>query len=258
MGKALPGVAIGIYTDSAAVKLLQSGTSDANGQILFTGLEAKTHYIKVISMPKGYELPEFIIPLAAEADKTLERNIIFEQTDIGTPYDSRQLKSLKVSAGKLSPLFTPEKLNYTLKLDEKTGKVTITPVQSDTASQLYINGKSKKNIALSLKNGASSKVTIRIKPKSGHSRYYKVTVTRAKSKNANIKKLTVSAGKLSPSFKRTATAYTLVLAKSQSSVRLGISLESAYAQCSLYVNGKKTSSRTILLKRGEKRRCASW
>jgi len=249
VGKVIPDVKLGVYTDAAATVLFKSGTTDSAGQTTITGLEAKTYYIKVQAMPTGYKIPTNITALTAELDKTVGLTLLFDTEVLA--YKNWHLKSIAVSAGKLSPAFDPDKLNYKLKLDEKTSNVKITPTKADSSSKLYINGKSANSITVSLKKGQSKTVSIRVKPKSGSSKYYKITVSRAKSTNANIKKLTVSKGKLTPPFTKANRAYTLALTKSQSSVRLSLSLESTYSSYKLYVDGKRTSSRTISLDKGK-------
>ena len=218
-GNAVPGAVVGVYYDAAATSLYKQGTADANGLATISGLDPKTYYVKFISVPSGYQLSATVFSLAAEDNTVTERSIvIIKSGEQGYVYTSLQLKAIKVSTGTLSPKFDPEKRIYTLKLSEKTSKVTITPSKADSASKLYINGKIAKSITLTLTNGQSKKVTLKV-VSGKKSLTYTMTVSRAKSTNASLKSLAVSRGKLTPKFAAGTISYTLALTATQTGVR---------------------------------------
>ena len=249
-GSVIPGVNIGVYTDSSATALYKSGWTATDGTLLFTGLDAKTYYIKMINVPSGYKLPAAILTVTAEDDKTTEANIVLDKAAVQA-YKNWQLKNIAVSKGTLSPVFDSDTLKYSLKLDEKTSSVKITPTKADSASKLYINSKSVKSITVSLKSGETKKITIRVQPVSGKNVYYYVTVTRAKSSNADIKSLKSTRGTLQPKFSKDTTAYTLSLSRWQYYVRMNFVLDSAFSDYSLSLNGRTVHSKTLSIKRGE-------
>lgn len=95
------------------------------------------------------------------------------------------LKSLKVSAGKLSNKFSWARTSYTLKLSRNTSKVTLTPKKISSVAKTYIkvgDGSYKQitSKTLSLKRGKSSTVKIKVIAQDGSARIYKVVVKRAK------------------------------------------------------------------------------
>jgi uncharacterized repeat protein (TIGR02543 family) len=245
-GSLLNGVSVSIY-NSSDVKV-GSGTSGASGIIAVPGLAAGNYHLTVTAVPSGYQKPAANIDITIDAGKDSDFDILLEKSQVES-YLNWQLKSLKVSAGTLSPAFDPNKLSYKLQLSEKTSKVTLTPALADTASKLYINGKRVKSITVSLKNGASQKVTIQVRTTGGTKKNYTVTVTRSKSTNANLSNISASRGSLKPVFSRDITNYALNLKNTQTSVTITPKPSSSYASYSIKVNGK-TSGRTITLSKG--------
>jgi VCBS repeat-containing protein len=248
-GQPIPDVWMSAYKDSALTQLFGSAKSDASGKVVFTGLDAAPYWMKITSVPGGYKAPASAVTLTAEDSQTKTLVIVIDKQEIYA-YKNWQLRSLTVSAGKLSPAFDPDTLKYKLKLGEKSASVKITPKKADSASNMYIDGKKVKSVTVKLKPGKGKTVTIQVKPKSGKSYYYKIDVSRAKSSNADLKSIKISKGKLRPNFKASVTAYTLALKSSQSSVKFSLGLASDYADYKFKVDGK-SAGKTVSLKKGQ-------
>jgi hypothetical protein len=242
-GAVLAGVAINVFNSSNAK--VGGGTSDATGAVKVNGLIAGKYSVAVAAVPKGYQLPGSRIAVTMEAGKDKTLPLTIQKSAI----QSWQLKNIKVSKGKLVPAFDHEKLSYTLNLDEKTEKVTLTPQLADANSKLYINAKRVKYITIGLKNGETKTVSIKV-ILSTHNTVYSVKVTRAKSTNANLNRLTVSKGNLKPKFNANVTEYVLNLSKTQVKVKITPKTADPNAQYTITVN-KKSSKGTIELKPGD-------
>jgi parallel beta-helix repeat protein len=251
--KVVAGVKIGVYYDAATISLVKSGTTAANGTLSITGLDPKTYYVKIISVPKGYKLPTLVLTLAAKDDTVTERNLVIEKSEEqGYVYSAWQLKSLGFSKGKLNRTFDPSVWKYALKLDEKTSSVTFKPVKAESSATMYINGRRVTSKTFTLKNGKSA--TVKIKVVSGkHNFTYTVVVTRDKSSNTNLKSLKASKGTLTPAFAKSKYEYTLKLTASQSSVSFSFTLEGPGSTYLLNLDNKYVKSKLVSLKKGETR-----
>ena len=65
--KALAGAEFTLYSDDACATALSTATSDANGHISFTGLDAGTYYMKETAAPAGYTLNDTVYKIVIAA-----------------------------------------------------------------------------------------------------------------------------------------------------------------------------------------------
>ncbi len=153
------------------------------------------------------------------------------------------LSGVKLSAGTLSKSFSKSSYNYKIALGENQDSVTITPFRENTSATMTINGKSVSSYTVSLKNGKSATVTVKVKF-GKTTKSYKFTVTRAKSTNNNLATLTASAGKLNRAFNPAVTSYTLTLDQYTKSVKISDTVASSLASASF-------KSKTVSLSNGQ-------
>ncbi|HEX2951626.1 MAG TPA: InlB B-repeat-containing protein [Armatimonadota bacterium] len=144
---------------------------------------------------------------------------------------SAYLAGIPSSAGTLNRPFSATVYRYTLSLGENDGGVTVTPEKLYDGAALTINGKKTESLRVSLANGKSATLTIKLK--SGKAtKTYTLTVKRPKSTNNRLASLSVSAGALSPAFDPDVSDYRLILPESAGTVTILAKRESALAKLS--------------------------
>ena len=152
------------------------------------------------------------------------------------------MADIVLSTGKLSRPIDEYSHKYTVALGENESSVTLTPYILSGLS-MTINGKAVPSTTVSLANGKSKTVTIKVKY-GKKSTAYKFTVTRAKSGDNNLAALTNSTGVLSQPFDPNVTNYTLNLNENTSSVMLKAAKSNAMASVS-------PASKKLTLKNGQ-------
>ncbi len=251
------GVGLNLYSDQGLKQLVGSGVTDASGVATFGGLLTADYWVKVTSVPTGYYLSrDIIIKVSAVEDKTTSTTLELDTANMVKGYQSWQLRDIQTKAGTLSPKFDPDILkNYTLTLDENTRQTVITPVLADSTSKLYINGSRVKSKTVTLKYpGSTYRVSIRVLPKTGKSHTYYMTVVRSKSSNAYLNGVSATRGKFSPAFNKDTLEYTLNLTNTQSSTYITPKLAGYRASYKMYLDGKRTYSRTVSVSAGKTRK----
>ncbi len=107
--------------------------------------------------------------------------------------NSAFLENVGISAGSLSRMFTKTYYSYKITLPEDVNSVTITPQKEFDGSVMTMNGKVVSNYTVSLANGKST--TVKVKVTNGKSNHtYKFMVTRAKSTYNLLSSLSASVG----------------------------------------------------------------
>ena len=138
------------------------------------------------------------------------------------PSTNASLSSLSISNGTLSPVFDPGTNGYTASVTNDIGAVTFTPLVSDTAASVTVNGISVQSGSVSglvpLAVGSNT-ITITVTAGDGVTiTTYTVTVTRAPSINASLSSLSISDGTLSPVFDPESVNYTAIVDNTVNSV----------------------------------------
>lgn len=141
---------------------------------------------------------------------------------------NNKLDSLTVSAGILSPAFSPTGINYTVSLDASTASTNlIATAQSTlaTVSASYDGHDYSDNVItvpVALDPGQTSEpLQFFVHPQTGSMKAYTVTVTRAQEGDNNLKTLTATAGTFSPTpFNPSTLSYNLTVPKDISSTTL--------------------------------------
>lgn len=142
---------------------------------------------------------------------------------------NNNLKSLSVSAGSLSPGFSPGNTNYSVSVPDAVSSITISAEAED--GKASVSGAGNK----SLKYG-SNKFTISVRAENGATKEYSINVNREdnRSSDANLKSLKVNNGTLSPSFSAGTTSYTVDVPYSVG--KLDISAEAADSNSKVNIN----------------------
>jgi hypothetical protein len=164
-------------------------------------------------------------------------------TALATPGNDSTLTALGASAGDLAPSFDPSVNSYTLTLPESTASVAFTPVKAVAESTLYINGVMRASYTVSVTNGHSKTVSLRIVTAAGVQNIYTVKVIRDKSTNADLKRLSINIRGLAPAFSAAVTGYTLVVPEKRNSIVVMAKAAGPYAKVT--INGRRSAARIV-------------
>ena len=133
---------------------------------------------------------------------------------------SINLSNIALSAGTLSPVFSPDSLNYTVTEGIGVNTLYIRPTAVDTLSTIKVNGvsvKSGKPAGVTLAAGATTiSIVVTSKDKTD-SRTYTIIAGKG-SQNASLAGLSLSGTSLSPAFNPNSFNYTSLVGKTTASV----------------------------------------
>ncbi|RAV17912.1 cadherin-like beta sandwich domain-containing protein, partial [Paenibacillus contaminans] len=120
------------------------------------------------------------------------------------------LNALTLSAGTLDPVFASGTESYTASVGNAVTSIDVTPTVADSTATVTVNNDtinsgSPKNVTL---NAGTNTVTVVVTAQDGTTKTYTITVTRAKSSNADLSALTLSDGTLDPVFAAGTESYT--------------------------------------------------
>ena len=117
--KALAGAEFTLYSDDACTTALSTATSDANGHISFTGLDAGTYYMKETSAPSGYTLNDTVYQIVIAATLNAD-GILTEYSVTTSKKDGNEWKGVGSATYTCAE---PE-------VDEETGEITYTEIST--------------------------------------------------------------------------------------------------------------------------------
>jgi len=184
-------------------------------------------------------------PVKIEVKAESGKVAIYVITVTRAPSDNAELSALTVSAGSLSPAFSPEKQAYTVSVGNEVKEMTVTAAVYDSTASLKINGvpaaSGTPSGAIALPVG-DTKISVEVTAESGKVVTYVITVTRAPSNNADLAALTVSAGSLSPAFSPEKQAYTVSVGNEVKEMTVTAAVYDSTA--SLKINGVPAASGT--------------
>ncbi|MFJ5714065.1 beta strand repeat-containing protein [Neobacillus sp. NPDC093127] len=122
------------------------------------------------------------------------------------------LSNLTISNGTLSPAFNSGTASYTVSVPNDVKDMAFTPTAAGDFATVKVNGISvlsgTASTPINLGTGDNT-ITIVVTAQDGTTKTYTVVVKRAKSSNADLSKLTISNGTLSPAFNSGTTSYTV-------------------------------------------------
>ncbi len=155
-----------------------------------------------------------------------------------------KLTSMHPSNGTLSPAFNGNTTSYTTTVSNAVASITITPVSSDDAASITVNGvpvgSGSASPPISLSVGANAISTVVTAADGTTTKTYTLTVTRTGANNANLSAFHPSNGTLSPSFTPATTSYTASVSNAVSSMT--VTPTTADANATVTVNGQAVSS----------------
>jgi gliding motility-associated-like protein len=162
------------------------------------------------------------------------------------PVASANLSALVLSTGVLSPVFATNRLSYTASVATGVTSMSITPTAADPTAAITVNGtgvtSGSASAALPLTIGSNTITIVVTAAGSTLVKTYTITVTRALPANANIVKIKLSSGTLSPTFTQATISYAASVVNTVSSVTLTPTLSDVNA--TVKVNGTPVSSGT--------------
>ncbi|MFD1175045.1 cadherin-like beta sandwich domain-containing protein [Paenibacillus puldeungensis] len=157
------------------------------------------------------------------------------------------LSSLSTSSGALNPVFQSGTQTYTVDVLNNITSIAVSPVAADLAvNKITVNatevasGATSQAIALST---GENVITVEVNAEDGvTTKTYTLKVTRAKSGNADLSSLTLSAGALNPDFSSGRTDYTVNVDHSVTSI--AVTPTTADSMATVRVNGADATSGT--------------
>ncbi|MBI5034250.1 MAG: cadherin-like beta sandwich domain-containing protein [Chloroflexi bacterium] len=156
------------------------------------------------------------------------------------------LNNLVLSDGVLTPTFASGTLSYTATVTNSVASVTVTPSAANLNSNIKVNGTAvasgSASAPIALIVGTNPITTVVTAQDGITVKTYTVTVTRAKSANADLSGMVLSQGALTPAFASGTTAYTATVAQSVTSITVTPTVSDTTA--SVTVNGAPVTSGT--------------
>ena len=153
------------------------------------------------------------------------------------------LSSLTLSAGTLSPVFSPSHSGYFVTVDSSVSTFQVTAVTSRNAATMTVNGvattSGTASSAMNLVFGANTLDIVVTAEDGVTSKTYRLTVDRG-TVDAALSALTINAGTLSPAFSPSQTDYSLAVNWAVTNVQITATAASSFA--TLTVDGTSTPS----------------
>jgi gliding motility-associated-like protein len=180
----------------------------------------------------GILLGDNRIKVKSMSDKALTKTSKSTIGKAGLSY-SATLKSLSLSAGLITPVFSSNSYSYSVLEQSTTGSITVTPTLTDPLAMVTVNNNlvttGTASPSISLAFGNSNVITIVVTAQDGTKLTYTLTVNRPYSTVATLSSLTLSTGTLSPTFATAITAYSVNESNSTTSIKVTPFLSDANA-----------------------------
>ena len=151
--------------------------------------------------------------VVTSSDKSTTKTYILVVTRLAEPSHNANLSNLSLSQGTLSPGFNENTVAYNVQVLENVSSITLTPVMAGVNATIKVNdavvASGAASQAVALTSGANNIIVVVTAEDGTTIKTYTVVVTRLteSSHNANLAKLTISQGSLSPGFSENTTAY---------------------------------------------------
>jgi len=207
---------------------------------------------KPVSNPIALDAGDNVIDVVVTAaDGTTSQTYVVTVTRAKSSDDA--LKELTVSAGTLSPGFSPDTLAYSDEVANDVTTITLVPTTNDTdASYLFrVAGQPVPGLypQFPLSEGENVIDLVVTAPDGTTSRTYSVTVTRLSSDDT-LKSLVVSDGELSPGFSPENLQYSDAVARKLTDITVTATPNDADATCALEVGGQRDTNPIALAYEG--------
>lgn len=218
-GVTVQQLAMGRIRQEAAI----NGFAQANGNhfdspIVITGNTT-------VTLGTGNNTITIVVTAYDTSTKTYTVNVV--RNDAALPSENAKLASLSLSAGTLSPAFSPNTLSYSAEVPSDVSNLSVSAVPQDATATTAVSV-------------SPNFITVSVTAASGSILSYTISVTRAVPSNANLTSLGVSAGSLSPSFAASNTSYSIDVPFATTAINVTPTL--ADAKATMTVNGAVLAS----------------
>lgn len=153
------------------------------------------------------------------------------------------LSNLAVSAGTLTPAFSPDTTVYTVDVDNLQASITVTPTALEAGATITVNGSAvvsgSPSSPIALSAGINNIIIVVTASDTVTTKSYIVQVTKATA-DADLSNLAISAGTLSPAFSSNTLLYTVDVDSLQASVTVTPTAQDAGS--TITVNGTAVAS----------------
>lgn len=203
----------------------------------------------------------FRVTLAVEKTQTITIKVTAKDnstTKIYTvtafrPSSNSNLSGIKLSAGKLSPMFSSGVTSYNWIIPEtKAGNsATISPIKANSTAKMLINGTIANSHKVSLDVGKSQTIIIKLTAQDNSTtKIYIINATRP-STNGNLSGIKLSVGKLTPAFSSNVSSYNWIIPDTMVGNSATISPVTANSAAKMLINNATASSLTVSLTVGK-------
>lgn len=212
-------------------------TPAGNGTLTVQGAEVESGKPSgAIALPVGKTTVIVEVKLGEFPAKTYQVEVVRRAASLDA-----NLSGLASSAGTLSPSFSPVDTVYGI--STSLTAATVTATLADSSSSLLINGSKatsgQASTSISLKVG-SNPVTIEVTSQGGAKKIYSINIVRAGDGNADLARLSASAGAIQPAFSAGTFEYGMTVGDSVST--FDVTAEAVRSTSTMTINGQNVLS----------------
>lgn len=227
---------------------------DSTATIRINGASVPEQIAKQV--PLGIGVNNIKVDVTAQNGDVKTYNITVTRA---VPSNNALLSHLGISSGPFDQgAFGPNLFNYSAKVNNSTASITVTPTASGPGAKIKVkgvevtSGATSQAIAL---NTGENVIPVAVTAEDGSStKTYTITVTRAKSSNADLSSLSTSSGTLNPVFQSGTQTYTVDVPNNITSIAVS-PVAADLAVNRITVNGTEvasgTTSQAMALSTGE-------
>ena len=214
--------AVDVDNDVASVTLTPT-TNDDDASVTVAGTAVTSGTASgAIDLTVGLAKAIAIVVTAEDGTTTKTYTVTVTRAAPATLSTDADLSGLTISAGTLSPAFAAATEGYAVSVGNDVASITLTPTTNDDDASVTVDG-NPPNQAIDLTAGVAKAIAIVVTAEDGSTtKTYTVTVTRtapaARSADANLSSLTLSAGTLSPTFDAATISYAVSLGNDVASI----------------------------------------
>ncbi|WP_186786209.1 cadherin-like beta sandwich domain-containing protein [Paenibacillus agilis] len=231
------------YTSSVSNNVTEldvtATVSDSNATVKVNGASVASGSTSRVALTVGVNT--IAVEVTAQ-DGTTKKTYTVTVTRAVPLSSNADLSNLALSVVALNPVFVSGTTSYTANVANHVTELDVTADVADNKASLTVNGSTAVSggaarVAL---NVGPNPITVVVTAEDGTTKTYTVTITRAKSNNAELSDLMLSAGTLNPVFTPGTTSYTVSVANSEAGLDVTPTL--ADSKATVTVNGAATVS----------------
>lgn len=172
-----------------------------------------------------------IVRVTAEAGETYTKDYVIDVIKQEQNQNSNRLTNLTVNRGILTPIFNKDNLVYRIEVEYQYTNITVNGTKED--NNAIVTGFGTYNLSI-----GPNIIPVKVMSSDGIERDYQVIVTRKKSDDARLSKLTVFSSTLLPNFSSNTYAYSL----STSNEKLDIDIKTVEQEATYEIIGNNELS----------------